>query len=115
MTPSPRAPSLSLVLLDTAGAAKPPAALERAVAQGWALDLICAAASSFDRVAPAFAAALAKGAGDYVFAVTPDQRLSDDDWKTLAAALGDDPDADAFRLALQGLPHGPGWRGRRCR
>jgi len=110
MTPPPRAPTLSLLLID-GPAGRAPATLERAVARGLALEIVRAAGNS-----PAtLAEAAARCAGDFVYPAPPDLRLTDDGWGRLAAALASDPDADAFRLRIQGLPVDPLWRGRRCR
>jgi hypothetical protein len=110
MTPAPRAPTLSLLLID-GPAGKAPAALERAVARGFALEIVRAAANT----PAALAEAAARCAGDVVYPAPPDLRLSDADWGRLAAALASDPDADAYRLRVRGLPADPLWRGRRCR
>jgi hypothetical protein len=110
MNLAPRAPTLSLLLID-GPAGKAPAALERAVARGCALEIVRAAGNT----PAALAEAAARCAGDFVYPTPPDLRLTDTGWAALATALASDPDAEAFRLRVRGLPADPRWRGRRCR
>ncbi|HEY2710235.1 MAG TPA: hypothetical protein VGI95_19505, partial [Caulobacteraceae bacterium] len=114
MTAPTRPPTLSIVLIGPPAEAKPPPPLERAVAQGWAVEIVHAV-GSFDSLAPVFEAAVTRCGGDFVYAATPDLDLDDDAWGRLASTLVDDPTADGFRLRLAGLPHGDAWRGRRFR
>ena len=110
MTSPPRAPTLSLLMLDAPGG-RPPAPLQRAVDQGWALEIVHAGGSA----PAALAAGAHRCAGDFVYPAPPDLELSDEGWARLAAALAADPDADAIRLSVRGLTADPRWRGRRCR
>ena len=61
------------------------------------------------------AAALLGCDADYVLPLPSDVRLPAGALAAMSAAAAADPDADAFRLKVEGLAADPAWRGRRCR
>jgi hypothetical protein len=70
---------------------------------------------SATRRAAALGAAVGRLDAEYVLPAPPDLKLSPATLAQLAAAIRVDPDADAFRLTVQGVSPDPLWRGRRCR
>jgi hypothetical protein len=67
------------------------------------------------RRAAALAGAVGRLDTDYVLPTPPDLNLAPATLAQLAAVIVADPDADAFRLVVEGLAPDPIWRGRRCR
>ncbi|HLY79501.1 MAG TPA: hypothetical protein VKQ70_09020 [Caulobacteraceae bacterium] len=67
------------------------------------------------RRAASLALAIDNLTADYVLPVPPGLQLPPATMAQLTAAVAADPDADAFRLAVNGLPPDPLWRGRRAR
>jgi hypothetical protein len=67
------------------------------------------------RRAASLAFAVGRQGADYVLPAPADLRLPDAAMAQLTAAVAADPGADAFRLAVKGLPPDPLWRGRRAR
>jgi hypothetical protein len=71
--------------------------------------------SSWSGATATLAAGLLGCDADYVLPTPPDVRLSPQSLAAMAAAAAAEPDADAFRLKVEGLVRDPSWRGRRCR